>query len=108
MTPTHPAPSLAEMIADRVCLRVCELPDRTSPDDWPEALLVTSNELHAIVREEVAAWLARPETVQRMADALARFDGGPCAREDIEAYAEYCEQARAAIAAAVGEAPTPL
>lgn len=37
-----------EQIADAICLEVCELPDRTSPDDWPEALLVTAEELHAI------------------------------------------------------------
>lgn len=28
---------------------VAELPDRTSPEDWPEALLVTEGELIAIL-----------------------------------------------------------
>lgn len=28
---------------------VAELPDRTSPDDWPEAMLVTADELRAIL-----------------------------------------------------------
>jgi hypothetical protein len=32
-----------------LCTDVAELPDRTSPDDWPEAMLVTSEELRAIV-----------------------------------------------------------
>ena len=36
-------------IADRICLDVAELPDRTSPDDWPDAMLVESDELRAIV-----------------------------------------------------------
>ena len=28
---------------------VCELPDRTSPEDWPEAMLVTGDELRHII-----------------------------------------------------------
>lgn len=47
----------AEKIAENVALAVCELPDRTSPDDWPEALLVTANELHEIVLNEVLSAL---------------------------------------------------
>lgn len=38
----------ARELADKLVLDVCELPDRTSPEDWPEALLVTSEELHAM------------------------------------------------------------
>lgn len=34
-----------------VIQRVAELPDRTSPDDWPEAMLVTADELRAILTE---------------------------------------------------------
>lgn len=41
---------LKDCIAE-VCLRVCELPDRTSPDDWPEACLVTPDELSEILEE---------------------------------------------------------
>ena len=41
--------SVTSSIADEIVLAVCELPDRTSPEDWPEALLVTTDELHAIV-----------------------------------------------------------
>lgn len=33
--------------ADATVLRVPEYDDRTSPEDWPEALLITSEELHA-------------------------------------------------------------
>ena len=40
-------------ISDKVCndviQDVAELPDRSSPDDWPEAMLVTAEELRAIV-----------------------------------------------------------
>jgi len=35
--------------AQRIAQEVAELPDRTSPDDWPEAMLVTTDELIAIV-----------------------------------------------------------
>lgn len=36
-----------------VIKRVAELPDRNSPDDWPEAMLVTGDELAEIVADEV-------------------------------------------------------
>lgn len=38
-----------QQIAEQVVRDVCELPDRTSPDDWPEAMLVTGEEPHLIV-----------------------------------------------------------
>lgn len=40
----------ADTIATRILNEVMELPDRTSPDDWPEAMLVTGEELVAIVK----------------------------------------------------------
>lgn len=33
---------------------VAELPDRTSPDDWPEALLVTAEELREILERHLS------------------------------------------------------
>ncbi len=42
-------------IATAIVKRVAELPDRSSPDDWPEAMLVTSAELHRIILEEFDA-----------------------------------------------------
>lgn len=38
-----------EEIVNGVIRDVAELPDRTSPDDWPEAMLVTADELRAIL-----------------------------------------------------------
>lgn len=38
--------------------RVAELPDRSSPDDWPEAMLVTGKELEQILHEELFELLA--------------------------------------------------
>lgn len=40
-------------IAAAVCQRVAELPDRDSPADWPEAMLVTGPELIDAVTCEV-------------------------------------------------------
>lgn len=37
-----------------ICRDVAELPDRTSPEDWPEAMLVTVGELHAIILDRFA------------------------------------------------------
>lgn len=41
------------VVIERIVQRVAELPDRTSPDDWPEAMLVTSGELAWILSEEL-------------------------------------------------------
>lgn len=38
-----------ELIAQSIVSDVAELGDRNSPEDWPEAMLVTSDELTAIV-----------------------------------------------------------
>lgn len=43
----------ADAIATRVCRMVAELPDRNSPAEWPEAMLVTHEELRSILLEEV-------------------------------------------------------
>ena len=45
----EPAAQQWDDIAVRVCRSVAELPDRDSPKGWPEAMLVTHEELHAIV-----------------------------------------------------------
>jgi len=42
-----------DAIGSRVVQRVAELPDRTSPEEWPEAMLVTSAELQFIVTDEI-------------------------------------------------------
>lgn len=39
-----------EDVAAQIVQDVAELPDRTSPDDWPDAMLVTADELAEIVR----------------------------------------------------------
>ncbi len=44
----------ADETATAVVRRVAGLGDRNSPDDWPEAMLVTGKELHLIVSSELA------------------------------------------------------
>ena len=45
----------ASEIAAAIAQEIAELPDRTSPDDWPEAMLVTADELMAICEREIEA-----------------------------------------------------
>jgi hypothetical protein len=46
-------------IAKRIITAVCELPDRMSPEDWPEAMIVTDRELRNIVIDVVSPALAQ-------------------------------------------------
>lgn len=45
-----------EKVIERVLQDVADLPDRTSPDDWPEAMLVTGEELSAILQEALTTY----------------------------------------------------
>lgn len=58
-------------LIDNVIREVAELPDRTSPEDWPEAMLVTPDELRAILEREEAE--ARSIIVMLIAVARAAF-----------------------------------
>lgn len=42
-------------VASLVIRDVAELPNRTSPEDWPEAMLVTAEELENILRARLSA-----------------------------------------------------
>lgn len=44
-----------EALVQKIVRDVAELPDRTSPEDWPEAMLVTSKELAGIIRKALSA-----------------------------------------------------
>lgn len=59
----------ADSIATAACRQVAELPERSSPEDWPEAMLVTQEELHSIVFDAVVATQAAP-TPSAQGDAL--------------------------------------
>lgn len=43
----------AREFAVDIAVAVSELPDRTSPDDWPEDMLVTASELSAIIEARI-------------------------------------------------------
>lgn len=75
----QPAPvASAAAIADRICLDVAELPDRNSPQDWPEAMLVTADELKSIVIEAM--------TAQQPADPVG---WQPVAEDDLTAFEKF-------------------
>jgi hypothetical protein len=63
---TH-APVEAKALADAICLDVAELPDRSSPEDWPEAMLVTAAELMEIVVRNLALFASEPAPEQVVA-----------------------------------------
>lgn len=48
-------------IAALICREVAELPDRNSPEDWPEAMLVTHDELHRIILGALPARVTWPQ-----------------------------------------------
>jgi hypothetical protein len=50
-----------DCVTDRVVGAVAELPDRTSPDDWHDAMLVTADELREIVKAAIGSLLVRAE-----------------------------------------------
>jgi hypothetical protein len=51
---SEPAGDRVEQLIERIVTEIAELPDRTSPDDWPEAMLVTGEELTTILRHHLA------------------------------------------------------
>jgi hypothetical protein len=53
---------ITDALADTIVREVAELPDRTSPADWPEAMLVTADELRSIVR--AARGAAKPTPLE--------------------------------------------
>lgn len=60
-------------IAELVVRDVAELPDRTSPDDWPEAMLVTGEELYTLIVKRFAeSDLSRGEAAHATLEAKAR------------------------------------
>jgi hypothetical protein len=78
----------------RVLQRVAELPDRTSPDDWPEAMLVTGEELRAILLDELprASSGASAPRCQKVCEVNAAYGpacGKPC--QFAEGHTGRCE-----------------
>lgn len=53
------AGALLDRLAGKVIQEVSELPDRTSPEDQPEMMLVSADELRGIVRDTFGSHFAR-------------------------------------------------
>lgn len=72
----------ADETSTAVVRRVAGLGDRNSPDDWPEAMLVTGKELHLIVSSELAEddLLSRVRTLE---EALAKYAQDKTCRGDL-------------------------
>lgn len=51
--------AVSRRLAADIVVEVAELPDRTSPDDWPEAMLVTEQELFDLLVERLARFEAQ-------------------------------------------------
>jgi hypothetical protein len=49
----HQEQAWAAGIAEQVCRDVAELPDRTSPEDQPDMMLVTAEELAEIITRQL-------------------------------------------------------
>lgn len=58
----------AARVAAEIVQAVAELPDRSSPPDWPEAMLVTASELTAIIMDVWPAVRTRPEPCDTSGD----------------------------------------
>lgn len=85
-TRSDPVPRIAPQgIADQIVQQVAELPDRTSPEDWPEAMLVTADELQAIVLGALTHALAGspPETPRAGTGETTDEEGGKMERVEI-------------------------
>lgn len=105
-------------LADKIVRDVAELPDRDSPEDWPEAMIVTGEELHMIITEafsELRA-LARTDHVEKVtreamdAAAYKAYSGHLMALGHVEVR-PHKQALRAAISAAIAcngdSAPAP-
>ena len=72
LIPTH----RADALATRVCRMVAELPDRNSPAEWPEAMLVTHEELRSIVLGALNDDQPTPQPAAQQGEQLVRYCPG--------------------------------
>lgn len=76
-------PRLSDAVIAEIVRRVSELPDRTSPDDWPEAMLVTGDELQQVITAVLA------EDAQHDAQQIATLQAQ---RDEAQRYRDRSEQ----------------
>ena len=87
MTNKQAYAGLLERLVNRICLEVCELPDRTSPEDWPEACLVTPEELSDICSGVLT------EAISSLLKALERIATHESSVSDSHMECENCKDA---------------
>ncbi|MCP1550652.1 MULTISPECIES: hypothetical protein [Methylorubrum] len=66
-------------IADRLVVDACELPDRTSPEDQPEMLLITGEELHGFLMQAMEEATPAPSS-PGVPDSVRNFAAEDLAR----------------------------
>lgn len=66
-----------EQVIERVVREVAELPDRTSPEDWPAAMLVTSEELAAVIATHLRTLLAERDRLQGLVKEVLDYTKPP-------------------------------
>jgi hypothetical protein len=97
-------------ISQSVTQDVCDLPDRTSPEDWPEACLVTGKELDRIVRQAIegSALIAQARRALELEGVLRELVGqvDPPASDESHDWPARFRKALNAARAALQE-PTP-
>lgn len=91
-TPDLPQRLLEELISG-IVLDVAELPDRDSPEGWPDAMIVTDGELRVIVTDRVEAY-ARA-AAQSLTESEAQRDQAIKARDHYDderrqSYQDMC------------------
>ncbi|WP_230680954.1 hypothetical protein [Paracidovorax cattleyae] len=89
-----PAEEDADGIALDVCRQVAELPDRNSPEHWPQAMLVTADELHMIVREAIAATPTKEAELRAELARLNAIINTPQADDFLRAVSTEAEHQR--------------
>ena len=57
----QPEPAGVDDVVNEIIRDVAELPDRTSPEDWPDAMLVTADELRTILEAALRALADREQ-----------------------------------------------
>lgn len=81
-----------ETVYDQIVRDVAELPDRSSPDNWPEAMLVTGNELRAILTQRLGV-AGEPVDARDAVTALRNLLNALQDEVDMDALAGHTERA---------------
>lgn len=90
-----PYPPKGETVYDQIVRDVSELPDRSSPTGWPDAMLVTSDELREILTERLGAAgepVDAPDAVAALRNLISAF-GDEVDMDNLGGHTERAVQA---------------